>query len=239
MSGLGFQMGQEHPCSYLPGRIARSLYAMPQTAMHMALYSELAAWGFRRSGDLAYRPACRDCSACVPVRMAVEDFKPNRSQSRVWRRNADLRVTAMPAQFDEEHYQLFTRYLQSRHGDGGMSDTSRDEYTDFLTAGWAQTRFVEFRLGESLLAVAVVDCLADGLSAVYTFFDPDQGERSLGVYAVLWQVEEARRLQLQWLYLGFWIGDCRKMAYKSEYRPLQALIEGHWRVFEKGEMIRI
>jgi arginine-tRNA-protein transferase len=147
-------------------------------------------------------------------------------------------VSRKSAAFEEEHYRLFSRYLKARHAPGVMASSSREEYIEFLAANWVLTSFVEFRAGDTLLAVAVVDHLQDALSAVYTFYDPDCAERSLGVCAVLWQIEEARGLGLSWLYLGFWIEGCRKMAYKDRYRPLEALIEGQWRGFEKGEKIQ-
>ena len=238
MRKIPLYLGHEHDCGYLPGQQARTAYIGPETRMSGTLYSALAQRGFRRSGDLVYRPYCSNCSACVPVRVPVARFVPNRSQTRVLRRNADLAVSLKPAAFEEEHYKLFAPYLKARHAQGGMASSSRDEYIDFLSATWAQTSFVEFRTGDMLLAVAVMDYLQDALSAVYTFFHPDFAERSLGVHAVLWQIEEARRLGLNWLYLGFWIEGCRKMAYKDQYRPLEAFIGGQWRGFEKGEKIR-
>jgi arginine-tRNA-protein transferase len=238
MRKIPLYLGHEHDCGYLPGQQARTAYVGPETRMNGALYSALAQQGFRRSGDLVYRPYCSNCSACVPVRIPVARFIPNRSQTRVSRRNADLTVIPKPAAFEEAHYRLFSRYLEARHAEGGMASSNRDEYIEFLSAGWAQTSFVEFRLDDALLAVAVVDHLPDALSAVYTFYDPDCGDRSLGVCAVLWQIREARRSGLSWLYLGFWIEGCRKMAYKDHYRPLEAFIAGQWRAFEKGEKIR-
>lgn len=230
-------LGGEHPCSYLQGQDARSLYVDPSSHLNVPLYSALAEQGFRRSGDLVYRPQCGDCAACVPVRLPVGRFSPDRSQWRILRRNGDLSVIRKPAGFDEEHYRLFRRYLEARHDDGGMADSSPQEFIGFLGSRWADVWFVEFRHEEALLAVAVVDRLDSGLSAVYTFFDPDHAQRGLGVFAVLWQIGEAKRLGLDWLYLGFWVGDCRKMSYKERYRPLEALIGGYWRVFEKGEKI--
>ncbi|MBS1214577.1 MAG: putative arginyl-tRNA--protein transferase, partial [Proteobacteria bacterium] len=152
--------------------------------------------------------------------------------------NADLAGRICPSSFEDEHYRLFQRYLESRHRDGGMAGADRDEYLEFLASDWAETSFVEFRQGDELVAVAIVDKLDDGLSAVYTFFDPAEARRSAGTYAVLWQIAEARRLGLDWLYLGFWVGACRKMSYKEQFRPLEALIDGSWRLFEKGEKIR-
>jgi leucyl-tRNA---protein transferase len=237
LKSLPLYLGHEHACSYLPGRTARSIFVDPDRGLDPATYGVLAERGFRRSGSMVYRPYCQQCTACIPVRVAVARFVPNRTQSRIWRRNADLVVQSRSCEFEEIHYQLFREYLSSRHHDGGMADSDRGDYLDFLASDWAGTRFVEFREGLELIAVAVVDQMQDGLSAVYTFYDPRQQSRSLGVFAVLWQIAEAQRMGLSWLYLGFWIEACRKMSYKDQYRPLQALIGETWREFEKGKNI--
>jgi arginine-tRNA-protein transferase len=169
----------------------------------------------------------------------VARFLPNRSQLRTLRDNKDLTATPKPAEFVEEHYRLFQCYTAARHDDCGMADSTRQDYIGFLGSSWSDTWFVEFRLREKLVAVAVVDRLVDGMSAVYTFFDPAYAERGLGTLAVLWQIGESKRLGLDWLYLGFWIGACKKMSYKDNYRPLEAMVGGHWRLFEKGEKIDI
>ena len=231
--------GPVHACSYLPGKLACSLYVDNEASLDAVTYSRLAEQGFRRSGDLVYRPNCRGCSACVPVRIPVARFAPNRSQLRSLRDNQDVAVIPKPAVYKDEHYRLFKRYLSSRHEDGGMADSSPEDYAGFLTSEWSETWFVEFRRQGALLAVAVVDRLDRGLSAVYTYFDPALGERGLGTLAVLWQIGEARRLGLDWVYLGFWIEDCRKMSYKDRFRPIEALLGDEWRVFEKGEKIRL
>jgi arginyl-tRNA--protein-N-Asp/Glu arginylyltransferase len=231
--------GTEHPCSYLPGQMSLSAYVDTHERLDVAAYSSLAAQGFRRSGDLVYRPLCPSCSACVPIRIPVARFLPNRSQLRTLRANRDLTATPKPAAFDEEHYRLFRSYLAARHVDGGMANSTRQDYIGFLGSSWADTWFVEFRLQETLVAVAVVDRLSTGMSAVYTFFNPAHAERGLGTLAVLWQIEESKRLGLDWLYLGFWVGACRKMRYKGNYRPLEAMVGGHWLPFEKGEKIDI
>jgi arginine-tRNA-protein transferase len=189
----------------------------------------LAANGFRRSGDLVYRPHCADCRACIPVRIPVREFQPNRSQRRIGKLNAGLRVIAKSAEYDDEHYRLYARYLDARHPDSGMGQSDPEDYIRFLgNSGWLDSVFFEFREGETLLAVSVVDRLKEGLSAVYTFYDPVMERRSLGTYAILWQIGESQRQALSWLYLGFWIAECRKMAYKGSFQPLQALTESGW-----------
>jgi len=219
----------DFPCSYLPGRNARNLVADPATTDN-ALYSQLIRLGFRRSGDYIYRPYCAGCNACQSLRVPVNCFQPNRSQRRTWEKNSDLTVYCVAPDFSWDHYQLFARYLRTRHAGGGMDDNiTPDGYLEFLAAFWSHTMLYEFRLHQQLLAVAAVDRLEDGLSAVYTFFEPDARPRSLGTYAILWEIAEAQRLDLQWLYLGYWIADCDKMRYKALFRPYQLFTQGKWR----------
>jgi arginine-tRNA-protein transferase len=228
----------EHPCSYLDGPKARTLFVDPLARLDTATYQALVDQGFRRSGSHVYRPACRGCAQCVPVRIPVGDFQPNRSQRRNWDRNApDLRLVDTPAELDPRHFALYLRYLASRHPDGSMADdTSVESYRRFLVEPWGgTTHFLELRLADQLVGVAVTDRLAHGLSAVYTFFDPELADRAPGTFAVLAQIELARSLGLPYLYLGYWIGTCRKMAYKDRFRPIEAWGEGNWRRFERGE----
>lgn len=225
---LAFYATPAHECSYLPDRQAVTLFADPHTPMSNDLYTELAHYGFRRSGAYVYRPRCQGCDACLSVRIPVEEFRPDRSQRRTWERNRDLDVIVRVGLFDEEHFELYKRYTKARHADGGMDSDSPTQYRQFLLASWADIRFVEFRKDGRLLAVAVVDCLHDALSAVYTFFEPAERSRGLGVLAVLWQIAEARRLGLPWVYLGYLIEECPKMAYKIRYRPLEAFVKGSW-----------
>ncbi len=225
---LAFYATPPHECSYLPERRAVTLFADPKITMTNGVYSALADVGFRRSGEYVYRPRCPHCDACQPARIPVERFRPSRSQSRIAQRNADLDFILRAPGYVEEHYQLYRRYIRNRHANGGMDVDSREQYVAFLTSSWSETSFVEFRHGPDLLGVAVIDRMEDGLSAVYTFFDPDQPKRGLGVQAVLWQVEEARRLDLPYVYLGYYIAESPKMAYKRAYRPLEVLSEGRW-----------
>ena len=217
-----------HPCSYLPGRTATSLFLDPRHPLDSRQYASFMRLGFRRSGDLIYRPHCRGCNACIPVRIPVENFHPDRGQRRVWKRNQDLSVTARSPLYSQEHFNLYQRYQTRRHPGGGMDDPDPQKYINFLGSQHIRTVFYEIRQHAKLLGVAVTDILPDGLSAVYTFFDPDEKYRSLGVYAILWQVEQARERRLPWVYLGYWINECQKMAYKANYRPLELFINGHW-----------
>ncbi len=217
-----------HPCSYLPGRTATSLFLDPRQPLDSRQYAGFMRLGFRRSGDLIYRPHCRGCNACIPVRIPVDGFRPDRGQRRVWKRNQDLSVIPHSPAYSEEHFKLYQRYQTRRHPGGGMDDPDPQKYINFLGSQRIHTVFYEIRLRMKLLGVAVTDILPDGLSAVYTFFDPEEKRRSLGVYAVLWQIEQARERRLPWLYLGYWIKECQKMAYKGNYRPLEVLVNGHW-----------
>jgi leucyl-tRNA---protein transferase len=228
---LALYLTAEHPCSYLAAHRARTLFVDPLARMDSITYQALVEQGFRRSGAHVYRPACRGCSQCVPVRVAVVDFHPNRSQRRNWVRNAtDLRVIERPAAFDEEHFALYLRYLAQRHPDGSMADdTSLESYRRFLVDPWGgETRLLELRLAERLVGVAVTDYLTEGLSAMYTFFEPELSGRGLGTFAVLAQIETAAARGLPYVYLGYWIAESRKMAYKSGFQPLEAWDGRRW-----------
>lgn len=227
-ASLDLYISPEHPCNYLPQRQARSVFVDPRVAMDKPLYGLLATHGFRRSGPYVYRPHCEGCQACVPIRVSVPHFKPDRSQKRVYRRNADLRCTSRVAEFDPEHFALYGRYVAARHPDGGMDGGSEADYRQFLLSPWGKTMLLELRLEGRLLAVAVTDELPDALSAVYTFYEPGIPARSLGTYAILMQIEEARRLGMAWLYLGYWIAESRKMSYKGRFRPFETLDADGW-----------
>lgn len=228
---LVFYASPPHACSYLPAREALTLFADPHAPMSATLYSELITMGFRRSGGFVYRPRCLGCEACRPARIPVAEFSPSRSQRRAQKQNQDLTVKRLPARFDEQHYALYRRYLNARHAEGGMNSDDPARYMEFLASRWMDTEFIEFRHGERLVMVAVVDSLKNGLSAVYTFFAPDESRRSLGTHAVLWQIEEARRRALPHVYLGYWIEECPQMAYKKNFRPLEVYRHGSWQRF--------
>lgn len=222
-----------HECGYLPGRQASNLFVDPGNSSSADRYSLLLRMGFRRSGRFIYRPHCSSCSACVSVRVPVQQFTPRRGQRRLVRRNSDLVVTEQLPRFDDEHYDLYRKYQRTRHTNGSMDQDDRSAYEDFLVNSPVNTRFYEMRASAKegsgkLLAVAVTDIVDNGLSAVYTFFDPDEAARGLGVFAVLWQIQQASRLNLEYLYLGYWIKECRKMSYKQDYQPLQAYRDGEW-----------
>ena len=222
----------EHPCGYWPERTARDLVFDPRDPRLPMFYPNALAWGFRRSGDIVYRPHCLGCQACVAVRIPVERFQPDRSQRRCARQNPDVEVRVKAAERSEEHVALYQRYLTARHPLGGMDDHGAVEFEQFLIGSWANSRFLELREHGRLLAVAVTDVLPEALSAVYTFYDPDLAARGLGTLAILRQLDWARREGLPHLYLGYWIHGHRKMDYKRRFQPLEAYDGRGWRDFQ-------
>ncbi len=228
---LNFFASTPEACSYLDNRKAVSAFANPHRDMDMGTYNDLIQHGFRRSGGYIYRPHCPNCQECVSVRIPVKQHRPSRSEQRVTRRNSDIAVTSVRGKFREEHFDLYRRYINDRHNEGSMANPSRSDYHRFLICDWAETLFFEFRLDRHLIAVAVSDIMSTGLSAVYTFFDPDYNSRSLGHLAILNQIEQTLSRDLEYLYLGYWIKDCSKMNYKNRYRPLEGYVSDQWVLF--------
>ncbi len=217
-----------HTCSYLEDQEATTLFVDPRQPVDQKLYSKLSVLGFRRSGNHIYRPHCAQCNACIPARIPVAEFARSRGQQRIWQRNQDLRVICTDDINDDDAFDLYHRYISIRHSDGDMYPPDREQYQAFLNSVWDCTRYFRFYDRARLVAIAVVDRLEDGFSAIYTFFDPNAAKRSLGTFAILWQVEQARVAELEYLYLGYWIRNCQKMSYKSDYRPLQVYNNSRW-----------
>jgi len=258
---LQFYVTTAYSCGYLPNRLAQSLIATPQHLIDATVYSSLIQQGFRRSGKFSYRPHCENCSECVPVRIIVQDFLPNRSQKRAYKQHQNLTATVLPVAFHEEHYALYAAYQLARHSDKNLNedDTANqddsEQYRNFLCQTNVETVLVEFREGDQLKMVSVIDIVGDGISAVYTFYDTSLANSSYdtpiknasegspvkhtsygapikrasyGTYNVLWQIEWAKSLNLPYLYLGYWIKDSQKMSYKQHFKPLEKFIDGEW-----------
>lgn len=232
-AALHFYLTAPYPCSYLPDLQARSQVATPALLIDTQVYSGLVQHGFRRSGTYTYRPHCDNCRACVPLRVLAKQFAANRSQRRAWKQHANLEATPHPLQDKAEYYGLYQRYQRTRHKDGGMDNEDRESYQNFLLQSNVDSLLVEFREHGVLRMVSVIDLLRDGLSSVYTFYEPELPRARLGVYNVLWQIELCRKLGLDYVYLGYWIKNSRKMAYKTEFQPAQGLIDGVWYALAK------
>ena len=228
LPSLRFYRTDSTVCSYLADRQSASLVAVPPQQVTSSVYGNLARHGFRRSGHLAYRPACSHCQACIPIRVPVRQFKPDRSQRRCMIQHGNLQKRELPLLYTEEHFRLYQRYQARRHPGGGMDVDRAEQYAQSLLQSHVDSRLVEFRENDELRMVSVIDVLDDGLSSVYTFFDPDIQGAGLGTYGILWQIHQCLANELPYLYLGYWIRDCRKMSYKARFKPTEGFVECNW-----------
>lgn len=229
-TNLSLYITTEQPCGYYADRRTTNLVPDPQIAMHASLYSQMVAYGFRRSGGHVYRPHCPNCQTCIACRIDISRFSLNRSQRRCLQRNTDITTRIRAAEFNNEYFDLYRRYLNQRHSDGSMANPQPQDFSNFLLCNWSQSLFIESRLGDRLIAVAVSDFLPAGPSAVYSFFDPEEARRSLGTFAVLQQIWLARLYRLPHLYLGYWLAGHAKMDYKKNFAGLELFDGEKWQV---------
>ncbi|ABI58919.1 arginyltransferase [Nitrosomonas eutropha] len=232
---MDFQITKNYPCSYLPGRLARSRVVLTSNVSDADAYTQLIRQGYRRSGNFIYRPDCELCHACIPARIPAELFHPNRIQRRIWKRHQHLQATRHPLHFDPAHFDLYQRYQKLRHPGGGMDlddQNGHEQYCNFLLQSMVDSFLVTFHENQQLRMVSIIDQLPDGLSSVYTFFDPDVTGTSYGTFNILWQIAQCHHGQLPYLYLGYWIENNRKMRYKANFQPLQLLVDNQWQCQE-------
>lgn len=223
-----FYLTIEHPCAYYEDRMCQNVVPDPNIGMQANIYEQLGMIGFRRSGDHVYRPHCPECSSCIPCRIDIQSFKPSRGQRRCLKKNNQVSMIKVAAEFKTEYYELYKKYLNQRHTGGDMSDPSEDDFKNFLICNWSHTHFLEFRENNQLLAIAVIDEIRNGYSAVYTFFDPDYSSRSLGTFAILQEIQHCKDNQLPYLYLGYWIDGHPKMHYKMKFNAIETFQNNHW-----------
>jgi arginine-tRNA-protein transferase len=236
---LQFYLTTAYPCSYLPGNFAQSLMAAPQHLVNAHVYSNLIQQGFRRSGDYAYRPHCPHCQSCVSVRVVLQDFKPSRSQKRAYKQHQNLTARILTTTFDETHFALYSAYIKARHAETEPVDSEKsqqteiEQYRSFVCQSHVDSVMVEFSENEQVKMVSLIDVVDDGISAVYTFFDPSDKKSSYGIYNIMWQIAWAKSLKLNYVYLGYWIKNSQKMAYKQQFLPQQRLINQTWETVAK------
>ncbi|MGZ0019781.1 arginyltransferase [Nitrosomonas sp. wSCUT-2] len=229
---IKFHTTNPYSCSYLPGKLACSEVVTPEHSIDISAYAKLIQTGFRRSGHYIYRPHCEHCQACLSVRVKAKSFVPKRFQRRAWKQHQHLQVTAHPLHYDPAHFALYQRYQTIRHAGGGMDQDCREQYHNFLLQSHVDSMLIEFRDLDQLRMVSIIDLLPDGFSSVYTFFDPDIAHASFGTYSILWQIEQCRNLGMDYLYLGYWIQENRKMRYKINFQPLEVLLDGRWQLLD-------
>ena len=236
ITALQFYATAPYPCSYLFGNLARSQVATPSHLINADLYSNLVHAGFRRSGQFTYRPYCDNCNACISSRVLVEQFRPNRSQKRTLKKHQNLQSRTLNLEYQADHFLLYQQYQKLRHSGGEMDQDDQTQYTQFLLQSRVNSRIIEFRDGlddpqpGKLRMVSVIDILDQGISSVYTFYDASEKSANYGTYSILWQIEQAKLLRLPFLYLGYYIEKSNKMSYKLNFKPLEGLLDNHWRL---------
>ena len=215
-------------CPYLEHEVSASILIDPDENIKPKLFSLLSKSGFRRSGDMLYSPKCPACKACISVRVPSDRYQPSRSQKRVWRKNLDLTVTVEDVRFDQQHFDLYLKYQQHRHPESTMCDDDPEKYISFIESNFSQSKFVCFYDNSQLIGISVIDQFNGGISAVYTFFDPEQSHRSLGTYAIIYLLKHARLRKIPHVYLGYWVDQSEKMDYKRKFKPLEGYQNRQW-----------
>ncbi|NND83416.1 MAG: arginyltransferase [Gammaproteobacteria bacterium] len=215
-------------CPYMPDRQSASILVDPDHDVDPALFGMLSRSGFRRSGEMLYSPKCPTCNACVSVRIPVASFRPSRSQKRVWRKNMDLRISLEKVEFKQPHFEMYLRYQKSRHPESSMCDEDPKKYIGFIDSEFSESRFLCMFLDNKLIGISVLDQFEQGVSAVYTFFEPEHSARSLGTYAIMTMIKLARLRNVPHVYLGYWIDGSPKMDYKRRFKPLEGYRDRHW-----------
>lgn len=228
---IQFYVTTPYACGYLANQMAQSLIATPQHLVGPAHYSQLIQQGFRRSGQFVYRPHCEHCNACIPVRLPIEKFKASRNQKRAFAKHQDLQVSITPLRFDETQFALYKAYQIARH-EGKEAEESAEQYQNFLVRSNVESLCISFSLQGQLKIVSIVDIVEDGVSAVYTFYDTEDSKASYGTFSIIWLTEWCKQLKLPYLYLGYWIQESQKMAYKQNFKPQEALIDGDWQAIQ-------
>ena len=227
INSLRYMLTAADKCSYLDDNESINLFVDPAQDLDKKTYSALAQQGFRRSGEYVYRPHCSECRECRSTRVLAKQFQPSRSQRRILKLNSDIKTSWRMPEFDQEHFDLYQTYMKSRHQGSSMDTKEQVQYENFINSSWCDTRLMQFHLEDQLIAVAMTDFLENGISAVYTFFEPSMAKRSLGGFAILKQIEYLQQTESDYLYLGYWIKACKKMAYKNNYLPSE-YFDGHY-----------
>ena len=225
---IQFYTTTKYNCSYIDKMDAQSLVVTPYKSINQSIFQDLIEKGFRRSGQYIYKPNCKSCTACIPIRLPVQKFLFSKTQKRIYKKHGYFKVREAPLAFKQKHFDLYLKYQNKRHSYINNDQNSLDDYNDFLIKSNVKSKFIEFWDGDSLKIVSIVDIVSDGISAVYTFYDPDDEKVSYGTYSIIWLINWCKAQQLKYLYLGYWIGECDKMKYKTNFKPYELYIKGYW-----------
>ena len=225
---IQFYVTTKYSCGYIKGQDAQSIVATPCKNVNSKNFNNLMSQGFRRSGQYVYKPNCKNCNACIPIRILASCFIASRSQKRLKKYIGKLSVKLLPLVFDEEHYSLYVNYQNKRHRNNDGAEDGVADYNEFLIKSNVNSKLVEFRLNNQLKMVTIIDIINDGISAVYTFYDCSNQKLSLGTMSIIWLLKFCKKENLSFLYLGYWIHESQKMKYKTNFRPYELMIEGVW-----------